>query len=254
MNKPKTVIFDIEIITDAQKLDDMAFRIYEQCTLNANLSTICSFGYQIMGEEPRVINAWDFPNWNENVNDDSEICKAIHGILNDAYYVIGHNLKRFDFPFVQTRMLFNKQDVLPKIDIGDTYLLARSNLKMSHKRLGDLAEALGVEGKMQHEGRSLWTKVKQRDPEAMRTMSEYCKQDVITTGLCFEKLRQFANNMPNQNLFRAEDDETKLCRNCGSDKLYRNGERPSSLGMQQRFKCYTCGKNSQKPKNSSLLR
>jgi uncharacterized protein YprB with RNaseH-like and TPR domain len=242
MSKPKIVIFDLETLADYEEVKKVFFQLsnYPGLTMKATHNTIISFGYKILGEkQAHCKNAWDFPkSWKRNVNDDKAICQFAYDILHDADAVITHNGIRFDWKFLQSRLLINKLPVLPKIAHIDTCNVAKSNLFFFNNRLNTLARALTAETKLENGGQDLWTRVAERDTKACKLMSDYCKQDVVTLEAVFEVLKPFIKNLPNRNLF---DGTGESCPTCGSHKLQKRGFILSKAKRTQRFQCQDCG-------------
>lgn len=212
---------------------------YPGQTLKASITSIICAGWKVLGSKhTHCINAWDFPAWKKNVNDDEAVCRAIYDILKDADCVVTHNGKRFDWKFLQTRLLFHGLQHLPKIHHVDTCAEAKKNMLIFNNRLNTVARFLTDTEKMDHEGWELWVKVHGRDKKAMRTMSEYCKQDVIVLEKVFEKLRPMIGSLPNQNLFNPLKE--KACPGCGSSRLEARGYSLTKTRRYHRYVCKDC--------------
>lgn len=77
----------------------------------------------------------------------------------------------------------------------------------------------------------------------MNLMAKYCKQDVDLLGQAFRKLLPIIPNLPNFNLFRSTKlmiDGSKVCPNCGSQRLKSNGYRYTKTSSYQRLICRDC--------------
>jgi len=239
MSEPKIIVWDIETLPNLDKAMDNWCRMREFMTINADMSTMICSGWKILGQKPtHCINAWDFPSWKKDVNDDKALCEAAYDVLKDADAIITHYGKGFDFKFIQTRLLINGLPTLdPKTIHIDTCLLARSNLKLQSNRLNNIALELGLDEKMENGGWPLWKKVYQRDPKAQKTMSDYCKQDVRTLEQVYDKLKRFDNSRLNYGVYNNES----CCPKCGKDSLVKNGIRTTSAHKYRRYKCSSCG-------------
>lgn len=225
---------------------------YPGLTLKATHNSIICFGYKILGDKKsQCKNAWDYKSWKKNVNDDKEICKYIYDTLSKADCVITHNGKRFDWKFLQTRLLSHNLKPLQKIAHVDTCAVAKSNLYAFNNRLNTLAKLLTKKQKMEHEGWSLWTKVLARDAKAMKKMTAYCKMDVEVLEAIFLKLRPFIKNIPNANLYK--DDVLGFCPTCGSASIKKNGTRPTRSGRVQCYQCTECGSNAQQSSRQKII-
>lgn len=251
----KIVAFDLEIVPDMPE----ARKVWPQLgafpgrTLRATITSTCCFGYSILGDDSvKCISAWDFPEWETNINDDRALCEAAYEILKDADGVITHNGKRFDWKYLQTRLLKHRIGVLPKINHIDTKTLSSSNLFFFSNKLDLIAEALGCERKLDHEGWDLWVKVCERDPEAMQKMTDYCKQDVSVLKQIYSRLLPFSSG-PNQNL-HVIGGSKNLCPNCGSTRLRSEGIRSTKTRTYRRYNCTDCGTWSHTDLNDRLPR
>lgn len=240
VSKPKIILFDLETLpnlTEALKVWPQLSN-YPGLTLKATITTIICAGWKVYGKgRTECINAWDFPNWKKNVNDDEQVVKAIAKVLADADAVVTHNGKRFDWKFLQTRLMAHGLDPLYKMPHIDTKQLSSSNLFAFNNRLGTVGELLADDKKLDNGGWELWVDVWHRKPSAMRLMERYCKQDVKLLEKVFTRLRPFAGNIPNFNLWKVDP----VCPSCGSKNLTDKGYRYTKITTYKRFQCKDCG-------------
>jgi hypothetical protein len=246
-SEPKIILWDLETLPDLREVMKVIPNLgdYPGLTLKASINSIICFGYKVWGEKKtNCINAWDFKSWSKDVNDDKELVKAIHSVLIDADALVTHNGKRFDWKFLQTRLLKHNLPPLPKILHVDTCAVSKGNLLMFNNRLNTLAKFMTSEEKLENGGWNLWVQVLQRDKKSMELMEKYCKQDVETLGAVFKKLLPFIKDIPNYNAFTPG--EKDLCSNCGSTRLEKNGFRTTKTAIFQRFRCKDCGTSQSK--------
>lgn len=247
----KRIIFDLET------LPDLPAAMKEWCglgnwpgrTLKASITSIICAGWKEVGsEETHCINAWDFPNWQNNKNDDSEVCKAIYEVLADADQVITHNGKKFDWKHLQTRLGKNGINYLPKIPHVDTCRIQARELYLFSNSLKHSTEFHGCsERKMDHgEGWQLWVDVYNDCPIAKQLMTDYCKQDVRALEQLYMKLRPLIEPaaIPNMNLFQVGQGKKDCCPLCGSTQLTNKGYRNTQTRTYKRYVCRNCGKYS----------
>jgi len=195
----------------------------------------------VLGEDKvSCLSAWDFPAWSRNVNDDKALVKEFADVLREADGIITHNGIRFDWKFLQTRLMINGLKPLPKIPHIDTCSLARSNLYFLNNKLKTLASFLTDEQKKITGGWELWEKVWRRDKTSMRKMVDYCKQDVRALEELFLKLRPFATNLPNAALWSGTS-ARETCASCGSRELRSEGVRATKTRRYRRLACLDCG-------------
>lgn len=216
---------------------------YPGLTLKAQINSIICCGYKVLAHNAATacINAWDFEPWQRDVNDDSELVAAIYGVLKDADCVVTHNGRKFDWKFLQTRLLKHGFDPLHKIPHVDTCAVAKANLMTFNNRLGNVSQFLGLDNKMENGGWDLWVRVRQRDQEAMWIMEEYCKKDVDVLEGVFKRFRPFINNIPNHNLFNIGTGLRDVCPKCGSTRLTPSGYRYNVTSIKRRWRCGDCG-------------
>jgi hypothetical protein len=240
---PKVVFLDIETLPDLIEVLKIYPRLgdYPGQTLKATITSIICFGYALLDDKTvHVQSAWDYPDrWQENVNDDFELCKFIYELLKDADAVVTHNGKRFDWRFIQTRLMKHKLPTLPKINHIDTCELAKRNLYLFNNRLGTLGKFLTDEDKMENGGWDLWVNVHRRQLDAMELMVKYCRQDVALLRKVFQVLRPFATNMPNHNLYAIG--AQNICPSCGSTRLHGHGYHVTKTNSYHRYRCQDCG-------------
>lgn len=239
---PRIVLFDIETLPDMSAVMEVfpSLSDYPGQTLKATISSIICVGWKVLDENKvHCINAWDYPSrWNKDMNDDYRVVQAAYDVLKDADVVITHNGKRFDWKFLQTRLLKHGFPPLPKITHIDTCAEAKKYLLSFNNRLNTLGKFLAQVEKKDNGGWSLWVDVSKKKPEAMALMTSYCKQDVRVTEKVFNKLKPLIRGLPNANIFNGSDHS---CPNCGSENLQKRGERVNKLKRVQRYQCQDCG-------------
>ncbi len=256
MAEPRIIFFDLEVLADMKEVRKVFFSIgnYPGLTLKATINSIICAGYKIYGEDKtHCISAWDFADkWRKNVNDDTEVVKALYEVLKSADAVVTHNGKRFDWKFLQTRLLKHGLPPLGKIKHIDTCAVAKRHLMAFNNKLETLSGFLTDETKMESGGAALWCAVAERDVKAQKKMAEYCKQDVRALEAVFKKLKPFISEMPNYNLF--DPGLKNICPNCGSTRLNSEGTRTTSTRTYRRYICRDCNTWSRTDVNDKLPR
>jgi DNA polymerase elongation subunit (family B) len=254
-SEPRIILWDLETLPNLQEVLKAYAGIsdWPGKSMRGDLNTIICGGWKVFGEKKvHCINAWDFKSWRRDVNDDYEVVKALYKTLKGADAVVTHNGKRFDWKFLTTRLMHHKLPTLPNIKHIDTCALAKRNLFVSANRLDKLGQFLVGDRKLENGGWDLWVRVSQRDPKAMKLMSEYCKQDVVLLEKIFKVLRPFAKDIPNYNLFGIH--EKPLCPSCGSTRLQKRGFRITAMNLYQRLQCQDCGKFSSVTSQNNIPR
>ena len=242
--EPKIIFFDLETIPDFKEAMKVWCQLsnYPGQTMKATITTIICVGWKQLGKKrTHCINAWDFPEWENDINDDKKVCQAIYEVLKDADALVTHNGVRFDWKHLQTRLMFHGLPVLAKVKHIDTCLVARKNLLSFNNRLGYFGDWLVSDSKLENGGWELWVKVSKRIKSAQKLMTKYCKQDVILLEKVFDKLKPFIKNLPNRNMFRTFIQEADVCPSCGSIDIIKNGNAYTATRMYQRYMCNHCG-------------
>lgn len=257
MNEPRIICFDIETTVDlreAHKVWPQLSSYYGQ-TLKAQVQSILCFGWKVFGEkESHVECAWELPEWEKDPNDDRRIVEYAAEILSGADAIVTQNGRKFDFPFLQTRLMKWEMEPLdPKIPHIDTKILAR-NIYLISNSLNNMGRFLLDEEKKKHDGWDLWDQVRfAEDPtEAREIMKEYCRQDVLLLEKLYRKFRPFARNIPNHNLFNPMRE--KSCPNCGSTRVKAHGWTYTKTARYHRYICKDCGRTSRSDVKDEILR
>jgi DNA polymerase elongation subunit (family B) len=256
-SEPRIVLFDLETLPNLVNVMQNFTRLgdYPGLTLKADINSIICFGWKVFGDSrTHCTTAWDFKSvWARNINDDEAVVRRAYEVLSQADAVVTHNGKRFDWRFLQTRILHHGLKPLPKIPHIDTCQVAKSNLYAFNNRLNTIAKLLSAGQKLENGGWDLWVKVMQRDPKSMRLMKKYCMQDVLVLEKVFKKLRPFISNIPNYNIFGTHT--KNLCPACGSTRIKKDGTRVTKTRITQRMRCNDCGslshitKDGEKPRS-----
>jgi hypothetical protein len=100
-----------------------------------------------------------------------------------------------------------------------------------------VSTALGYEGKEDHEGHALWTKVLAGDKAAQRKMRRYNMRDVECLEELYDRLLPW---MPNPPSHAVDSPEGSVCPFCGSGQYQRRGFASTAQGRYQRYQCQSC--------------
>jgi uncharacterized protein YprB with RNaseH-like and TPR domain len=197
--------------------------------------TICT-GYKWMGEDeihcPSVL---DYPNWKDDLTDDSRLIKDVHKVLASADLLVTFYGKGFDLKWMNSKFLRHGLPVLPNHPHVDLYYIARSNLNLSRKSLDNLATYLKLGAKKYHVGGEIWQRARVGHEPSIRKVIEHCKADVTLTEKLYMKLRPLVRQHPRV-------DGWAPCRVCGSTKLQKRGyAMTSTKGKRVRVMCSQCG-------------
>lgn len=231
--KPKILIWDIETSHSIVA----AFGLFNQNISHENILEdffiICG-SWKFLGEDEvhsvKVID--DGEHW-----DDFNVVRTIRDVLEGVDLIIGHNIDKFDIKKLNTRMVYHGLSPLPKILSIDTLKIARKFFKFTSNRLDYIAQYLDVGAKMSVP-KGNWLKVLQGDKEAINTLAEYNKTDVVINEKVYMKLRPYIHGHPHHGLLANES--LDACPNCGSEKFHKRGYRITNIGKYQRYRCQDC--------------
>lgn len=255
MSDPRVIFMDLEVLPNlpqALKYWPRLSSFYGK-TLRASVASICCIGYRVLGESyTRCLNAWDFPEWETDVNNDRRVIEEFLRVIESADAVVTHHGKGFDWKFLQTRILLHGLDLLDDIPHVDTKAIASSKFFFIDNKLDTIARELFGERKLDHEGWDLWVDTHSRKPEAMKKMTDYCKQDVELLEKIYRRFRPKAAQAPNHNIFSPFKE--KVCAKCGSSRILSNGYRYAKTVRYKRYKCQDCGSTSRSDAKDQLLR
>lgn len=240
---PKIVLWDIETSHNLVA----AFNLYQDYIQPENILKeryVVSAAWKELGAKTvEAVSLLDDPKrFRKNPEDDYYVLTTLHGVLSEADVIVAHNGDKYDIKFTEGRMLFHGLSPLPPIMKLDTLKTAKARFLLNSNKLDYLAKFLGGKGK-KPTPKGLWLQVLQHDPEAIREMVEYNKQDVSELEFVFNKLAPYMDNHVNRQLFPVgkKKSEGETCPRCGSDYVHARGFHRSITQVYQRFQCLDCG-------------
>jgi transposase-like protein len=185
-------------------------------------------------------------------DDDLRILCHLHEVLESADAVVAHNLKRFDFPVLKTRMLLQGLPPPHTPKLTDTLTIAK-RLKFNSNKLDSLGKYLGVGEKLKHEGIKLWIKCINGDYDALGQMLEYNAQDVELLEAVYLKLRAWDNAPFNAGHLGDSDRwHRHVCPVCSSSNVeYTGGTVYAAVSEYHEVICLDCGARSRSRHNLS---
>lgn len=227
MSHPRTLIWDIET-----------------SNLSANYGFILCIGYKWLGEKkPKIISIKDFPLYKRDPTNDREVVKAFAKVFAEAEIHVAHYGKYFDYPYVNTRLLYHGLNPLPPTRLEDTWWIARKQLKLNSNRLATLTEFFDLTRKTPVSGPH-WIKAMAGNPKSLRYVEKHCIYDIDALEEAYNILKQF------KPVFPVKTDGT-FCPHChAKDKgkakvLQKRGQALASQKRYQRYQCKKCGLWSQ---------
>ncbi len=188
--------------------------------------------------------------------DDERIVLEAWSLFDQADIIVAHNGKRFDVN--KCNGYFLKYG-LPKpspFKVIDTLEIAKKNFNLPFKSLEYLAKFLDVELKLDAGGIETWIGCERGDQEALDTMVEYNRGDIITLREIHKRLKGWDNNGVNIALYN--DNHNAVCTHCGSDNVSVLSDKFAYTPNRkyQVYRCNGCGavlRSNRKEGNSNSL-
>lgn len=190
---------------------------------------LCFSAKWLGGEENQFYSSWEDGHHNM-------IAKA-WGLLNEADAVVHYYGSRFDIPHLNREFLhagYSPPSPYKQIDLKNA---VAKQFKFPSNKLQHVSTALGLEGKMKHEGFDLWTSVMDGDEDAQARMEAYNRQDVNLLEELYYQMLPWIPQLPNRNLY---DDESQ-CPFCGGQDVSPSGFYFTALSKYRKFLCNDCG-------------
>lgn len=229
------------IILDIETAPSLAF-VWGMWKQNISQDMLIDRGF-IMSCSIKEPGGHEVHYYENRTEDDYEITRDILGWLDKADYVITHNGKKFDIPFIKARaVVHGLRPPSPHKDI-DTLVIAKKEFKFTRNSLANLCEELRVtHKKLDHakfSGFKLWAECMKGNEEAWKEMRLYNEMDVIALEEVYLKLMSWSSEHPNINV--NDNDETMRCPKCGSVHIIKRGFYTTNAGKYQRYACSECG-------------
>ncbi len=119
---------------------------------------------------------------------DNRIVNSAWKVLESSNVLIGHNIRKFDLRYLNTRFLMNNLQPPSPFQIIDTYEVAKRNFLFSSNKLDYLGTLIRNKGKIKTDF-NLWRDCIAGDETALKSMLDYNKEDVLLLEEVFLFLR-----------------------------------------------------------------
>jgi predicted RNA-binding Zn-ribbon protein involved in translation (DUF1610 family) len=182
----------------------------------------------------------DFPRYKRSKYDDKDLCRVLFDLLDEADIVCAHNGDAFDIKKINSRLIVNGFKPPSPYKTIDTLKIARRVFKFDSNKLDNIGRYLSLGRKIPNTGAALWRGCVDGDPKSWATMRRYGKQDTALLANAYERLKSWAPNHPNLNLYKAYQDRAG-CPTCGSEHVQRRGVHVKLQSKYYRFQCQDCG-------------
>ena len=171
--------------------------------------------------------------------DDYEMIKQLREVLASADLLVHHYGDSFDIKKFNARLIYHRLPPLPDIPTVDTVKATAKVASFSSNKLDYLTKVFTGEGKIKTDY-DLWLKCRVGNKAAVKEMVRYNKQDVVKLEEWYDIIKPYIKNHPH--IWAKYKDRFHTCKNCGSDKIKKNGTRPTKAGiLKQEVQCQNCG-------------
>jgi uncharacterized protein YprB with RNaseH-like and TPR domain len=170
----------------------------ETTNLNADFAFMLSYCIKVRGKDEIIKNVI---RTDEIHDGDNPILdkRIVQDLINDlkrfkrVYVYYGADGRGLDVPFSRTRALANKLDFIPYglIQVCDIWYIARSKLRLSHKRLDNVCDLLGIEGKNHLDGKT-WILATTGNQKALDYVLDHNERDVVILEKVHRVLEQYS--------------------------------------------------------------
>jgi uncharacterized protein YprB with RNaseH-like and TPR domain len=168
----------------------------ETFNLDANFGIIFCGVIKEEGKEPKVFrfDKIDPKSWKTNRSNDSKLASALAEELSKHPMWVAHNGRRFDIPYLNTRLIHHNYRPLPSPKVLiDPVELARNKLRMSYNSLEQLASLLGCNSKtpVDHQ---VWSRAAfDGCKESMEYIVQHCIEDIFTLEKVVNRLQDLSS-------------------------------------------------------------
>lgn len=231
IKKPKILLLDIEATN-----------------LSANFGYLLCFGYKWLGAKTtQVLSITDYKKtFGQNCTNDRELLKDVAPIMEQSDQWVGWYSTRFDVPFLQTRRLLHNMPPIGDKPHVDGWWVARQRLKFTSNRLDTVSKALPLgENEVKEYKTPLssqhWIRGAAGHLPSIQYIVHHCKQDVKVLEQVYEKIRPFAQNLPNMSLISNND--RKGCPACSASFVdcITRGYKATAAVLKRQYSCKKCG-------------
>lgn len=210
----------------------------ETSNLNANVGTILTAGWKFLdSKKVHCVSVDQFNSFKRDPTNDKEVAKAVANALMESDIICGWYSARFDFPYLQSRLLFHGLKPLPKMPHIDLWRTAKYELKLTSNRLASVSDFLDLDDKTPIKFRE-WLKAMSGNKKSIRYIREHNIQDILVLEQAYLKMRPLIQQHPNVNIIT---EKLKSCPVCSSNRLQSRGYSISRVNKTPRYHCQDCG-------------
>jgi|SRR5690606_31772023 len=161
--------------------------------------SIISFASKWYGED--AVTYMDVSNHTEH-----DLLETLHGLFNQADFILAHNGRRFDYKKIRSRMIAHGFPPHSPIRILDTLEICKKEFGMTSNKLAYLTDLLCVRNKKSSHskfpGYVLWKEFLNGNQEAIKEMREYNQIDILSLEELYDIIAPWSSTLPNFDLYQ----------------------------------------------------
>ncbi len=163
----------------------------ETSNLKADYGVILAGVIKDFRGEAHVFRMDGFPLWRKNRADDTAIIKAIRDKLSNYDIWVSYNGRRFDIPFLNTRLVYHEMEPLGIKKHIDLLYQSRYKLLLHSSRLISVQEFFRLENEKNTIDGNHWARALAGYKDGMNYIVDHCERDVAVLEEVYEKMKQF---------------------------------------------------------------
>ncbi len=149
----------------------------------------CICEYQTKKPYYTEMRTFTLANYKTKRWDDKDLALQFRDALQEYDIIVSWNGKRFDIPFINTRLEYWKEDSFaPKRHI-DLLYTSRFRLKLSNNKLDTVAKYLKAPVAKTFLDPDTWLKAMGGERKAYDYIIDHCQKDVIVLAHCWHRMR-----------------------------------------------------------------
>lgn len=254
-NSPRFTILDTEISKSLYaKYPPKRPEFDNYTNLLSDWWIICAAWKSLTDKTVKTVSVLDDPDrFEESPTDDYHVCKILHQVLSETDVLIGHQMRKFDYPKIMARLLYHGFPPIAKPRIIDTREMAKSLGEFTSTSLDYLTKYLKLPQKADNRGNEMWNDVIRYAfkndlaalEEVINEVVIYCVPDVLAAEGVYKYLLPHVEAKHRVNVCDGGE-----CPVCANKKLQKRGLTPpnTSGNRHQRYQCMKCGAWSQDKK------
>lgn len=244
----KILFLDHELSTNQQLIENYGLKLYySRMSADSITRDYCLFSTawawehecqaaEAKGKPVRSVVKSTAVDPSDPVND-RHIVETIWHLLNEADWVIGHNLDRFDTKKFNTRALKYRFPPPSTYKTIDTLKIAYRNFGNTSNKLGYMCDFLELPNRKSKSPD--WGKVLKGDPKEIKYMEDYNVDDIPSLRDYYHAIRAWDKNGINLGVYKPGE---VICPACGGNHFHKGKTYTRKNGdVVNTMNCADCG-------------